>query len=122
MEEDSYKAYGYGYGQMNEEEDSIESKIEMRDKFVTKKKESPFVTEKDWNERYQSLLEESHKDPSNFQNVSKQLNELSQQFADEAAKISKIIIEEMFVDLEAKTIKPCTTEVGGFAGGEKVSY
>lgn len=47
------------------------------------------------------------------------LRQLSMEFTNTATQVGEVIIAEKFLPNDAKTIKSMTTQVGGYAGGEK---
>ena len=73
---------------------------------------------RDWNTHFQYLIEKLF----DSEDMVKELRKLCSEFAQVAKEIGTIIISELFLPLEKKTIPPITQTVGGFAGGEKYVY
>eukprot|EP01114_Cavostelium_apophysatum_P017894 TRINITY_DN5408_c0_g1_i1.p1 TRINITY_DN5408_c0_g1~~TRINITY_DN5408_c0_g1_i1.p1 ORF type:complete len:1291 (+),score=352.75 TRINITY_DN5408_c0_g1_i1:103-3975(+) len=75
--------------------------------------------ERNWNEEFQNLIGTSFTDHERELQRTKQLRTLCEEFAMSAVTTAKIIISELFLDAEDKTIPPITSVVGGVAGGRK---
>lgn len=76
---------------------------------------------RDWNEEFQQLLSSNYaNDPEKELDRTRQLKELCQEFAVVASRVGKVIISELFLDVQHKSIQSVTSKVGGVAGGQKV--
>jgi hypothetical protein len=92
------------------DEDSSESEGESQR--GTSKPESTSFAVKDWNEDFQQLLQ-TEDNYDKFVN----LGQLAQEFVYTAQTYGRVIISELSVPIQNKTIRP--TSIGGAAGGEK---
>jgi hypothetical protein len=75
--------------------------------------------ERNWNEEFQSLFDQTLSDSRQEMERVQQLRALCEEFAEEATRIGKTIISELFLPTEKKTIPSITGLIGGVAGGSK---
>eukprot|EP01091_Cochliopodium_minus_P002690 TRINITY_DN12542_c0_g1_i1.p2 TRINITY_DN12542_c0_g1~~TRINITY_DN12542_c0_g1_i1.p2 ORF type:complete len:124 (-),score=35.07 TRINITY_DN12542_c0_g1_i1:705-1076(-) len=111
--------YDYGYSEEKNEKEPNTKIIHLQfsnDRILNKSQDNlinfnkEIQLSRDWNNNYQNLLDESFTyqlDHEKFNEITSKLKDLSQEFAEEATKISKIIIEELFwEDKNKRTIQP----------------
>jgi hypothetical protein len=79
---------------------------------VNLKNEKQEYQKKDWNKNFQSILDEEESE-SKYQ----RLSQIAHEFIFVAETYGKVIISEINVPFDQKTIKPIS--IGGQAGGEK---
>ncbi|PRP84152.1 hypothetical protein PROFUN_04143 [Planoprotostelium fungivorum] len=77
------------------------------------------VDEKSWNQQFQQILENLNlcDDAQERSTIYSQLSNLAQDFVHYAKTYGKLIISELYLPDDQKTIKP--NDIGGFAGGVK---
>jgi hypothetical protein len=80
---------------------------------------SSSVMERNWNEEFQRIFDEYCNSENPPESLLIALNKFSQEFMTRATQIGKIIVEEVSLPNDQKTIKP--KSFGGVAGGEKYS-
>ena len=77
------------------------------------------VNKRDWNEEFQSLMTRVFE---NDHQAIISLKKLCDEFAEIAKRVGTVIVEELFISKESRTIPAVTDSIGGMAGGEKYVY
>ncbi|KAL6050246.1 Clu domain-containing protein [Balamuthia mandrillaris] len=77
--------------------------------------------DKNWNERFQRILDMPEDNAESFLLKHEQLRSLAHDFETTAKRYGKLIIAETFLGDKEKTIRP-TPSIGGQAGGQKFLY
>ncbi|KAL6070346.1 Clu domain-containing protein [Balamuthia mandrillaris] len=77
--------------------------------------------DKNWNERFQRILDMPEDNAESFLLKHEQLRSLAHDFETTAKRYGKLIIAETFLGDKEKTIRP-SSSIGGQAGGQKFLY